>query len=117
VVTDDALKALNEEIGRREQDGDGRWFDRLLAPEFAMRRASGVHVNRATFLSGVKASEERATSEVDVLARTDQNAMVVCVVAMTLADGSVKRFRNHRLFARPDAAAEWQLLGWANETT
>ena len=114
--TIDDLVDLNAEIADRETAGDGAWFDRLLAPEFAMRRASGVHVGRAVFVSAVAPGAERTTSDVEVLSHTDRAAVVVCLVSMRQADGSSKGFRNYRLFGRQDAAASWQLLGWANES-
>jgi hypothetical protein len=113
--TVDELVELNNEMASRETAGDGAWFDRLLAPEFAMRRASGVYAGRAAFLAAVAPSAERTTSDVDVVHHTDRTAVVVCVVSMRQSDGSVQDFRNCRLFGRPDAAASWQLLGWANE--
>jgi hypothetical protein len=112
---DDQLVALNEEIGKRETAGDAPWFERLLAPQFAMRRASTVHLDRATFLAGVGPSAVRHTTGIEVLLRTDRAAVVTCVVRMQQTDGTSKDFRNARLFSRPDPSAAWQLLGWANE--
>src|SRR5262245_11243209 len=113
--TVDELVELNYELASRETSGDRAWFDRLLAPEFAMRRASGAHVGRAAFLAAVAPSADRTTTELDVVHHTDRTAVVVCVVSMRQADGSSQDFRNCRLFGRPDAAASWQLLGWVNE--
>jgi hypothetical protein len=112
---DDELVALNDEIGKRETAGDAPWFERLLAPQFAMRRASMAHIDRDTFLEGVEPSAVRITTGIEVLHRTDRAAFVTCVVRMQQTDGTSKNFRNARIFSRPDPSAAWQLLGWANE--
>ena len=113
--TVDELVELNHEMASRETAGDRAWFDRLLAPEFAMRRASGAYVGRAAFLAAVAPSAERTTSELDVVHHTDRIAAVVCVVSMRQADRSSQDYRNSRLFGRLDGTASWQLLAWANE--
>jgi hypothetical protein len=112
-VSHDDLVALNKEIASRETAGDKAWFDRLLAPEFAMRRASGVHVTRAVFLSAVEPSAPRETSDVNVTHESDHLAMVECMVSMRDGD-SERRFQNCRLFTRVDRNRNWQLLAWAN---
>ena len=112
---EDELIALNDEIGKRESAGDAPWFERLLAPQFAMRRASTVHIDRATFLAAVEPGAERHSTGIEVLHQTDRTAFVTCVVTMQQTDGTSKDFRNARIFTRPARSAPWQLLGWANE--
>lgn len=114
---DDELKALNRQIADRENARDGAWFDRLLAPEFAMRRASRVHVDRSAFLGALTTTPagERNTDEPTVLHRSETSAFVVCTVSMKQSDGTAQDFRNYRLFSRPDPGSAWQLLGWVNE--
>ncbi len=110
----DDLIALNHEIAVRETAGDATWFDRLLAPEFVMRRANGVHVTRAVFLAAVERSAARETTHVDLLHVSDHCALVRCVV--TLGQGETeKSFENCRMFARSGRNQPWQLLGWAND--
>src|SRR4051812_37870631 len=76
------LAALTREIAVRETSGDAAWFDRVLAPEFVMRRALGVHVGRAVFLAAVAPGAERQTSDVRVLLESDRSAVVTCMVSM-----------------------------------
>ena len=49
--TFESLSALNVEIGERETSGDVEYFDGLLAPAFAMHRASGQLNGREEFLA------------------------------------------------------------------
>jgi hypothetical protein len=113
----DELRALNIEIGNAEARGDRSFFDDLLAPVFAMRRADGKRMdNREQFISGVVESSNRAT-EIQSITLFDLNrALVVCVVMMETAEGP-KQFHNLRLFTRQSADGPWKLLAWANEPT
>lgn len=99
------LEQVNRDIAARETDGDRRWFEHLLAPEFAMRRASMEFDSR---------DAQRRTREVEILHATDRCAVVTCTVEM-LKDETWLPFRNVRVFVRPSAQASWQLLGWVNE--
>jgi hypothetical protein len=116
-VPDDveALRALNVEIGRAETRGDAAFFEELLAPAFAMRRADGKRLDdRVAFLAGVAESAERRT-DVDSISFVGQcRAVVDCVVAMETTEGE-RRFHNVRLFVRESPQAPWKLLAWANE--
>lgn len=110
------LEQVNRDIAARETAGDRLWFEHLLAPEFAMRRASMEFESRGAFLDRVEESAQRRTREVEILHATDRCAVVTCVVEM-LKDETWIHFRNVRVFARPSAQASWQLLGWVNEPT
>ncbi|MDQ0373912.1 hypothetical protein [Cellulomonas humilata] len=114
MATSEDLKALNLEIGKREEEGDRDWFEKILAPVFAMRRAGGALVDRGDFLDGVKRSGVRVTEDIDI-EQAEVTAVARCVVSMRQPDGTWERFFNTRLFTRADASAEWQLIGWANE--
>ena len=56
------LEALNREIAAQETKGDPEsraWFDALLTDGFAMRRAGGGLIDKATFLNEGGPSAER----------------------------------------------------------
>jgi hypothetical protein len=107
---DAGLTALNVAIGEAESRGDKAFFEELLAPAFAMRRARGSIDDRDAFLGGVKESAQRTTDVESVTLFAENRALVVCTVTM---DG--ERFGNVRLFTREAADRPWQLLAWANE--
>jgi hypothetical protein len=104
------LESLNVEIGEAESKGNGGFFERHLAPAFAMRRAKpGVYDTRQAFIDKVAESPER-TTDIESITVYGNRAFVVCTVTM---DGN--RFSNLRLFTRDAPDGEWQLLAWANE--
>jgi hypothetical protein len=111
------LRQLNIDIGKAEARGATEFFEELLAPAFAMRRADGKRIDdRERFIASVAESADRPT-KVDSITFFEANrALVVCTVTMDTADG-YKRFHNLRLFTRPSSSDRWQLLAWANEPT
>jgi hypothetical protein len=109
------LVQLNGEIAERETAGDTAWFDQLLAPQFAMRRANFAHMGRAEFLAAVARSALRSTEDVIVAHHTDRTAAVTCTVHMQQADGTWATYRNVRLFTRGSSTHDWHMLAWANE--
>ena len=109
------LQKLNVEIGSAEARGDKAFFEELLAPVFAMRRAGGNRMDdREQFIEAVAESAERVTEVESITLFESDRALVTCVVAMETAEGP-KRFHNVRLFTRQAADAPWTLLAWANE--
>ncbi len=107
------LSDLNLLIARMETSGNVGFFKKLLAPEFAMRRANTeVYVGREDFLEAVESSFERHTNDIHVILETDTIAVVRCTVTR-LPDRSA--FDNTRIFVRPARTLEWMLLAWANE--
>jgi hypothetical protein len=109
------LRELNLSIGERETRGDTGFFEELLAPAFAMRRADGRRIDdRDRFIASVAESAERATDVHSITFFEANRALVVCTVTMETSEGS-KRFHNLRLFTRPSPSDRWQLLAWANE--
>jgi hypothetical protein len=124
------LVRLNEEIAQREDqvaqdDAATRtFFERLLAPVFAMRRAGGEqrHTDRAGYLGAIKPGP-RKTADIEVVFESPQCAVVTCVVRVRTASDTPQNgtnehwqeFRNVRLFTRPTEQDRWQLLAWANE--
>jgi hypothetical protein len=105
---------LNARIMAAETDGDREFFDSILAPAFAMRRASGAIVNREAFIEAVARSATR-TTEIQTIAFHGVNrATVSCAVSMDTLEG-VRRFQNLRLFVRATTDAPWLLMAWANE--
>jgi hypothetical protein len=108
------LRALNIEIGRAETRGDKQFFKTLLAPHFAMHRASGEFEDRKGFIADVKRGDKRVTEIRSITFFEANCALVSCVVTMETAKGTV-RFHNARLFTRRLPDMDWQLLAWANE--
>ena len=110
---DEALGILNIEIGKAESRGDKGYFEDLLAPAFAFRRASGAVVDRKQFIEAVAASVPRLTAIRSITFAGKARAVVVCVVTMEV-QGAKRDFDNLRVFVRTDDG-KWKLLGWANE--
>lgn len=102
---------MNILIGQKESAGERGYFDELLAPSFAMRRAKeGKVVDGVAFLEGVEKSPERSTRITSVSFLGENRATVTCIVTQ---EG--KQFDNFRLFVRQSADSSWKLLAWANE--
>ena len=114
----EALRALNIEIGHAETRGDVKWLAEVVAPELAFSRADGTTIDDAgRFLQKVRSSAPRETTfepERDSIEVVGNRAIVKCVVTVKSPDGD-KRYHNLRLFVRIDG--KWRLLGWANEPT
>jgi hypothetical protein len=109
------LRALNVEIGNAESRGDAPYFEALLAPAFAMRRADGTSTtDRDAFLAAVKQSPARETAIEQVAVLGAGRAFVTCVITMPMPGGP-RRFHNARLFTRKAGSDPWQVLAWANE--
>jgi hypothetical protein len=111
----DELVELNVEMGDAEARGDTAFFENLLAPAFAMRRAAGGRIDdRERFIGAVAPSADRATDVHSVAFFEKDRAVVTCTVTMTSA-GATERFDNLRLFVREGPRGGWKLLAWANE--
>jgi hypothetical protein len=103
------LVQLNLAIGQKEDAGDREWFDALLAPAFAMRRANGAFVGRDEFLASLqKADTVRTTEIVGVEAIGQFRSEVRCIVSI-----ANKKYDNLRLFVHDGKA--WLLVSWVNE--
>ena len=109
------LRQLSIDIPNAENSGDKGFFERLLAPVFAFRRASAVVVDRQGFLDALKGGGDRETEleSIQVTPLGGSRALVTSVVAMG-SSNQRQRFDNARLFVK-DENGEWRLLGWANE--
>src|SRR5690348_6606724 len=112
----DEISAMNVDMGEQEFRKNVDYFEKLLAPSFAMQRANAARtiVDRTKFLTDLASSTPKArTTQVESISMLGQNRMVVtCVVTM---DGA--RFQNLRVFVRnpQSGGPEWLLLAWANE--
>jgi hypothetical protein len=106
------LEKMNREMPLRENEGDGDYFEKRLAPHMAMRRRGGGVVGRETYVGDLKKGGDRETLSIDSMTMLGkERALVVCRVK---ADGKVSQ--NVRLFIRDAQAPEgWLLLAWANE--
>jgi hypothetical protein len=108
------LRSTNIEIGNAETQGNKAFFEALLAPCLAFRRATGQVVDRPAFIAGISPSAKRTTSIQSITLLENNRALVECTVTME-ADGGAKRFHNVRLFVREGPSKPWKLLAWANE--
>jgi hypothetical protein len=104
------LHELNILIGEAESRGDQAFFQDLLSPAFAMRRANGAIQDRTAFLQNVAASLPRTTRIQSLTILGTDRAMVTCTVEM-----GEKQFENLRVFVRESGEIPWTLLAWANE--
>lgn len=111
----DELRRINLEIGDIENTAGREYFNSLLAPAFAFRRASGVVVDRLGYLNALEAGGARQTKpeSIQITPAGKNAALVTCTVSMPVK-GQPKNFHNARLFVRGDRGG-WQLLAWANE--
>jgi hypothetical protein len=113
---EDALVKLNHDIAAQETAGERKWFEDLLAPQFAMRRASLEYATGEEFLAKVAASAERRTDNIVIAHSTGRTSVVTCTVQMRQADKTWAAYNNVRLFTRDSPDQPWQLLAWANES-
>ncbi len=112
------LKNLDMHIPKAETNGDHEFFENLLSPVFAFRRANGAIVDRQQFISDVAPSSQRESDllAIDVLSR--DRAIVSSVVKMSVDTRDVRtpsRFHNVRVYVRSHDREQWMLLAWANE--
>jgi len=129
-LEEDELIKLNKELALRENAGDIDWFENVLAPEIAFRRASGVIIDREAFLSALKnpSNTLRSYEQTEGVEITENLAVFKCIISTTSpsdnnsgktepADNVIKKFRNIRLFVKQRFKddSRWVLLGWANE--
>ena len=93
------IAAMNVEIGEREFARDREYFEKRLAPAFAMQRANPERtiVDRSKFLTDLeKSTPKPRTTHVDSISLVGQDRLVVvCVVTM-----DEQRFHNLRIFVR-----------------
>src|SRR5437016_11226741 len=102
-----ALKRLNEEIGRKEQAGEVLFFDTLLADNFLFRRASGAIVDKQHYLNGLMSVTENPFEQLDTIVETitlDEDSAVadVLVIAKRKNMERAAAFRNVRVFRREE---------------
>jgi len=108
------LRSTNTEIGNAETQGNKAFFEALLAPSLAFRRAGGQVLDRPAFIAAVSPSAKRSTNNQSITLLEKNRALVECTVTME-ADGGAERFHNLRLFVREEPSKPWTLLAWANE--
>jgi len=110
----DWLRSTNIEMGNVETKGTKEFFEGLLAPAFAIRRAGGRVEDRDTFIAAVAPSAKRTTDIGSITLFEVNRALIECIVTMETDTGE-ERFHNVRLFVRERPSAPWCLLAWANE--
>jgi len=114
------LTALNRLIGEMEQAGgdDAKaFFGSVLSDRLVFRRASGATVGKSGdqgFLSGLDKNpfSWRESEDISVTELGDRALVTLMVVGKFAADGSIRRYRNIRLFSR--VSGSWQLEFWYN---
>jgi hypothetical protein len=111
----DELRRLNVKITDKEMEGNKAFFDDLLAPTFAFRRANGAFEDRQIFLAGLKeggAQRKCDPNSIEITLLGGMRAFVTCIVKMKI-DTEWKAFHNARLFVLD--FKDWRLLAWTNE--
>ena len=111
---DQDLRQINIQIGDEESEGNVPFFEKLLAPTFAMRRANGVLNNRSEFIKNVQPGPRRETIVHEIALLGERRALAHCTVRL-LDSSSPGEFSNLRLFIRDSGTDEWLLMAWANE--
>jgi hypothetical protein len=115
----ESLESLNLEIGQKETAIDDKYFEKLLAPAFAMRRANDAReiVDRDAFLENLRRARKNAReTQIDTISLVGhERAVASCIVKM-----GNKRYHNLRVFVRSPNRQRgeepaWLLLSWANE--
>jgi len=112
-----SLMELNEEMGRRERAGDGRYFGALLESDFVFRRANGAVEDKAGYLRSLEMVAGDPYEQLDTYVRNvaiDKDTAVVNVLVAAKRRSMVRvgQFQNVRVFRR--AASEWKLFAWVN---
>ena len=111
------LRRLNEEIGEKEKDGDGKYFLMLLADDFVFRRANGDIVNKKDYLESLEKVAENPYEHLEVHVREvviDRDSAVADVLVIAKRKNMQRpgRFTNVPMFKREDT--QWKLVAWIN---
>lgn len=115
------LSDLARRMGEAEKGRDAEFFEALLAEKLTFRRATGVVVDKATFLKDL----QNPANTYDVLESEDVSASIhegVAVVTLLVRAKGIREgkpfageFRNIRIFMHePDKQQPWQLHAWFN---
>jgi hypothetical protein len=112
---------LARRMGEAEKSREAAFFETLLAEKLTFRRASGMVVDKATFLKDL----QNPANTYDLLESEDVSATVqegVAVVTLLVRAKGMREgkpfagvFRNIRIFVHePDKQPPWQLHAWFN---
>jgi len=112
-----SLRQVTEEMGARERDADGTFFQGLLADDFVFRRANGDIVHKAEYLQSLERVAENPYERLETHVREvaidkDSAVVTVLVVAKRKQMEHLGRFNNVRMFRREDD--KWKLVAWIN---
>jgi hypothetical protein len=107
------LESINVEIGNAEAAGGRVFFEDLLAPSFAFRRATGAIVDREQYIEAIAAGSARTTKVLAITFAGRARAVVSSVVTMEVG-GTSQDYDNLRMFIQCNDGS-WKLLAWANE--
>lgn len=120
-TSDKELCDLARRMGEAEKDRDEAFFKTLLADKLTFRRASGVIVDKETFLNDLRnpgntyetlESEEIAAEVYEGVAVT---TLLVRAKGMREGKPFSGVFRNIRIFVQePTNQPQWQLHAWFN---
>jgi hypothetical protein len=113
------LEKLNRQLADWEQRRDAeakRRLNECLSPELIFRRADQSVVDKTAFMRGLDGESpfsSRESRDVSVTVVGDRALVTLYVLATRKNDGSVRRYRNIRVFFRRDA--RWMLEVWFND--
>jgi hypothetical protein len=90
------------------------FFERVIAEQFAFRRANGKYDNRVAFLEGLGKKPVREQVGSADIVKIGSRALVTCAATVSGDEGNKDHYSNVRLFVHEDSGG-WKLLAWANE--
>jgi hypothetical protein len=115
-LTKKFLQKLNQQIADEEQRGEeaSTFFKTHLSDQLIFRRANGKVVGKGKFLEELKNNPflTRVAEMIEVNLLEDRALVTLIVIGTRADDGSVRYYRNIRLFTR--SADHWLLEFWYN---
>ena len=119
--TSEELCDLARRMGEAEKDRDAAFFKTLLADKLTFRRASGIVVDKETFLNDLRnPGNTYETLESDnIAAQVYEGVAVITLLVRAKGMREGKSFsgvfRNIRIFVQePNNQPQWQLHAWFN---
>jgi hypothetical protein len=116
-LSDQELRRLNEEIGVKEQAGEVRFFDELLADTLLFRRAKGTIKDKRHSLDSLASVVENPFEQLETAVENvtfDGESGVVNVLVLAIPKNMDRAavFQNVRVFSRQ--GENWKLIMWVN---
>ena len=121
VMIDKQLIDLNRRVGEAEKSRDDTYLSDLMADDLVFQRASGVIVNKAHYLNGVRdpTNSYSHIESTDIEAKMGDKVAAVTVRVCASGVRSGKEFsgvfRNIRVFRQaPNSKYGWECYVWVN---